>query len=111
LLDEAHSLVTKAQLFNQVLDILESSCRVLGFGIGSCWAVMSVDRDSLVSMAQHTKWKVVIALDGHILRFLDVVDTLQDRKTMTHARNAHAFEVIVLQRYERLADDFVLCTY
>lgn len=71
---------------------------------------MSVDWCSSVSTGQHTEWKVVIALDGHVLRLFHVVDTLQDCQTMTHARNSHALEVVMLQRYERFADDFVLYT-
>jgi hypothetical protein len=44
------------------------------------------------------------------LRLLDVVDTLQNCQTMTHACDPHALEVIMLKGYERLADDFILCT-
>lgn len=60
--------------------------------------------------AMLTQWQVVIALDGYVLCFLDVVDALQDGQPVADTSDAHALQVVVLQRHERLADDFVFCS-
>ncbi len=51
----------------------------------------------------------MIALNGHILRNLDIVDALENGQAMADAVDAHRLEIIVQQRNESLANDLVFC--
>lgn len=51
----------------------------------------------------------MVAFDGNILGLLDIIDTFQNGQSMANAGNAHAFQVIMLEGYQRFADDLVLC--
>jgi hypothetical protein len=49
----------------------------------------------------------VIALNGDILLDFDVVDALEDSESMSDTRDAHLFQIIVLQCYKSFADNLV----
>lgn len=51
----------------------------------------------------------MVALDGHILRNLHIVDTLEDSQAMTDTVDAHRLKIVMQQCNEGLADDLVLC--
>lgn len=51
----------------------------------------------------------MIALHGYVLGLLHIVNALQDGKSMSHARNAHALQVIVVQGHQGLSDNLILC--
>ena len=38
----------------------------------------------------------MVALNGHILSLFDIIDAFEDRKTMSHTGDAHAFKIIML---------------
>jgi hypothetical protein len=49
----------------------------------------------------------MVALYWHVLRLFDIVDTFEDRETMTDAVDPHGFEIIVHQRHKSLTDDLI----
>lgn len=51
----------------------------------------------------------MVAFYLDVLRLLDVVHALEDGEAVSHTVDAHALEVVVQQRYQRLADDFIFC--
>lgn len=51
----------------------------------------------------------MVALNGDILCLLDVVDTFQYRQPMADTGNAHALQVVMLERDQSLPDDFIVC--
>lgn len=51
----------------------------------------------------------MVWIDGNILLDLGFIDTLQYRQSMAHTGNAHFFELFMLQRDKRLADDLIFC--
>lgn len=57
-----------------------------------------------------TERNVVVTLDGDILRFLDVVDALEDSQAVADTSHAHGPEIIMEQSYKSLTDDLVLYT-
>jgi hypothetical protein len=56
-----------------------------------------------------TKGHVVVALYRDILSLFHIVYALKDGETMSHTGDAHALQVIVMQRHQSLADDFIFC--
>ena len=51
----------------------------------------------------------MIALDWHILGFLDIVDALQDGQAVAYTRNSHALQIVMLESHERFAYYLVFC--
>lgn len=49
----------------------------------------------------------MIAFYGYILRLLDIVDALQNGQSVTHAGDAHRFEVIMQQGHQSFANNFI----
>lgn len=47
----------------------------------------------------------MVDIEGHMLPDLDLVDTLQDRQSVTHTVDSHLLEFIVLQRDKRFTYD------
>ncbi len=57
---------------------------------------------------QRTERDIVVALYGHVLRPLDVVDALQDGQAVADAGDAHLLQVVVQQSDQGLADDLIV---
>ncbi len=89
----------------------------MGFGVGGYVSMVtrSLTRGGLQSGTlrgeeTHTQRNVVIALDGDILGFLDVVHALEDGQAVSNTSHAHRLEIIVEQSYKSFANDLVLWT-
>jgi hypothetical protein len=52
----------------------------------------------------------MIAFNGHVLRFLHIINTFQDSKAMAYTGNTHRLEVIVQQCHKSFSYDFVFCS-
>ena len=51
----------------------------------------------------------MVTLDGNVLLDLDVVDAFEDRESMSHTRHSHLLQIIMLQRYQCLANNLIFC--
>jgi len=49
----------------------------------------------------------MITFDWNVLLDLEIIDSLEDGQSMSHTRNSHLLQVIVLQSYQSLADNVV----
>jgi hypothetical protein len=49
----------------------------------------------------------MVALNGHVLSLLDIIDAFEDGKAMSHTGDTHALEIIMLERNESLTNNLV----
>ena len=54
-----------------------------------------------------TEWYVVITVDWNVLLDLDVVDALEDCKSVAHAWDSHLLQILVLKCHQSLTNNLV----